>query len=599
MQLSLEDLPVLLARAASRQGLDSARNVLLKEFVSEAFRASGSNGSLHLYEITSNSCRRLISSSESPSDSEALEAVQLIAPHIRSGHPIQSGSYATADVTPGVVLLAEFRGSYGGTAVQDGIAEICADLYRRQALAELRDLAEFRNQVDPLIAALYASEDSVSVANVLATDGVLLLKCSRISICERTATGGWYLLAATSVSTPNPRADAVRRICELVANAEQEKHADPPEFVKLTSPSGFQLVGPLSLDAKWSGSRFAAIFEWDQSQIPDVQIVNTVCRHAALAFRNTERTAHTGWFFVSGLRRVFRSLTAPGQWRVKLTMIGLTAVIGFLCFLPMQLTIDGNGVLEPSHRQYLWAADEGIVMDVLVNDGQEIENGAPVIRIRNDELSLQLETVQGDLATAQSRLAALESMRVGREASRDPVLLSEHSEVTAKITSLEEQNRLLERRIQDLTITSPMKGRLFGANLKERFQGRPVIRGQYFCEVADLTQPWEIRLQVREADVRHLLNAVQRDAKLPEVTFAMATQPDVFLTVRVTEISPTTKLDSYGNLTTEIVARLEEPPAGADRPGTGVLGRIQCGKRSAGYVCFRRMIDYVSRLLFM
>ncbi len=66
-----------------------------------------------------------------------------------------------------------------------------------------------------------------------------------------------------------------------------------------------------------------------------------------------------------------------------------------------------------------------------------------------------------------------------------------------------------------------------------------------------------------ESDVRHLLDAVKsEDDKplYPEVTFALATQPEVFSTIRITQISPTTKLDSYGNLTTEVTARLVELP---------------------------------------
>lgn len=616
MLLSVEDLPALLTRAANRQEAGGAGRSLLTEFAGEVVQATGGK-SLRLIEITSNSSRVVCTvsapgSADRASQAERTSGLEAVIRQIQADKHLSlarsSGDdgrfLAMAEITSGIALLVEFNGGAGGTAVHDGIAEICADLHRRESLSELRQAVDRRQMIDPFVASLYACRDPHSLSDILATDGAALLGCRRISVCERMANGDWRLVASTSVNQPNARADAVQAICRMISDAERTASSGPPSgpgpgsgLVAARDAGAISTwVCSLNPAGDWERAEYAALFEWDASQSPDRTSLAAIRLHAAQALQSIEQTTGSVWKITTRLLAGYR------RSRLMTVAGGLLLVVAFLLLWPMELTIEGNGVLEPSRRKYLWAADEGIVTEVPVVDGQEVESNTELIRIRNEELQLQLETILGDLATARARLAAIEALRVGRESSRDPQLLSEQSEVSARIQSLEEQSRILDQRIQTLTVVSPLKGRFFGASLKERFLGRPVVRGQYFGEVADLSEAWEIRLQVRESDVRHLLDAVKSEGdqqSYPEVTFALATQPEVFSTIRITQISPTTKLDSYGNLTTEVTARLTELPADVNRPGTGVLGRIHCGKRSAGYVCFRRMIDYVSRTVFL
>ncbi len=485
MLLSVEDLPALLSRAANRQEAGGAGGSLLIEFAGEVVQATGGK-SLRLIEITPSSSRVICTVgapgfSDRALQAERLSGLESVIRQIQADKRLSlarsSGedgrSLAMAEISAGIALLVEFNGGASGTAVHDGIAEICADLHRRESLSELRQAVDRRQSIDPFVASLYACRDAHSLSDILATDGAALLNCRRISVCERKGNGDWRLVASTSVNQPNARADAVQAICRMIGDAERTSTSGPPHgpgtglgMVSMRDAGSISnWICPLNPAGDWERAEYAALFEWDASQSPDRTSLAAVRLHAAQALQSIGQTTGSVWKMTSRLLAGYR------RSRLVTLAGGLLLVLAFLILWPMELTIEGNGVLEPSRRKYLWAADEGIVTEVPVVDGQEVESNSELIRIRNEELQLQLETILGDLATARARLSAIEALRVGRESSRDPQLLSEHSEVSARIQSLEEQSRILEQRIQTLTVVSPLKGRFFGANLKSVFWG--------------------------------------------------------------------------------------------------------------------------------
>ena len=120
-------------------------------------------------------------------------------------------------------------------------------------------------------------------------------------------------------------------------------------------------------------------------------------------------------------------------------------------------------------------------------------------------------------------------------------------------------------------------------------------RGQYLFEVADPKSGWQLDLRVPEADARHVLNAIAgSDTNLP-VSFALETSPETFRQTHLQSLAASTELDAAGTLSTLAVAQVDGEGFQDQRPGSGVVAYISCGRFSAGYVWFRKMIEFVQR----
>ncbi|MCA9058602.1 MAG: biotin/lipoyl-binding protein [Planctomycetaceae bacterium] len=618
-QLGIDDLPGILDQAIAHRESHGHSASLIQVFTDE-LRQAASAECIRVLEVTAG---RIQLVGQSGNTHEPLladeEIVALAAGAGTASRPTANSRnascrIATAEISRQITIVLEIRIARLHQDFCDAVADVLADLRRRQLLTELHEMREQRAPLDQLILMLHNRPEEQKIANILATDAAAVLGCSRVSVCSRRGSGKWHLVAATGVHSPNERADAVRRIChQIAATANSSGDSDAKSFRappdQQTNPEAItaassvaavsasdkkrQLALPLDPKGDWQTCRRAVLLEWDSADKADAGAVRIICHHAILALDNSDRGRQTlisRWLHPdSGIRRLrlVASLLAP-------VVIGL-----LLVFWPMELKIEAAGILQPAQRTHIYAPESGIVTNVDITDGDEVSSGDPILQLRNDELSLQLETVLGDLASAQARLAAIESLRIGGDASRNPLLQTEQAEVKARIESLEKQRILLDARLRQLPLVVDTGGRVFGPDLRERFQGRPIVRGQYLCEIADLNQPWELRLQVPETEIRHLLHATQVGDPHPAITYSLATTPDQTDRVHLTRICQTTELDSFGNLTTTIIAQLDPGQANSERPGTGVIGYIHCGRRSAGYVCFRKLIDIVRRKILL
>lgn len=602
------DLSAMLASAVSRAGSANTPFALLKEFANEIQTAFLSE-IIYVGEVSNEGARQIILVAPPPRRQAILDEVGHCVSRTRGQQRSGENSGAShlktlsAEVLPGVQLLILIDPSDADDELQECV-EVAADLYRRSLLSVLRRNATGHQLLAQFLVSLQTATTVAEAVNILATDGTSILSCRRIAICGRTASGKWRLLAATSVAQPNDRSAAAQHLSDLVTRAERQ--AQPGERSSL-SPDMDQTaiaapvssnsdviaqVIPLTMNGQWPGSEYAFVGEWDPGQQPDPDLVSSLILAASTILDSIDLRTATFW------TRLRRRLNRKAGLR-KIVLLCVAVVAIFAMLFPVDFTIEARGELEPSIRQFVWASEDGIVSEILPQDGDLLDSGSLILKLRNDELAVQMESLQGEIATSRTRLAAVESQRVGGEASRDPQLTAEHSEVAARVEALERQLVFLKTRLGNLEIRSPIRGKLFGSSMRERFLGRPITRGQYFCEVAEMDSSWELRLRVSEADIDHLMTSADTSNGTPQVTFSLATRPGEYATVPVSSIARTTELDPSGALFTEVIATMPETPSGTERPGTGVTGRIHCGKRSLGYVCFRHISEYLTQKLFL
>lgn len=523
---------------------------------------------------------------------------------------------SSAEIADGLRIVFELRSSSESIRHQllSDLCEVFADLYRRRLVAGVVQHADREQYFRQLIELVHSDLDENRIANTLASDAAEFLKCRRVAVARRITRNRWELLAATSVNDPDPRSDAVRYLCRLVqdaATAETDSAADQPVAIQDVPAAEKQdataaekvLVRPLSISQKWADADWAIVFEqWDQLREPDAQqYLQSLCQHATTAFSNSQALKESsGWSSIRNRLRAFRE----GRMLIVVAVSGLLLL---WCLLrPAELRIEVPGQLVPVERRYLFAPDQGIITALQVQDGSEVQAGDMLCTLRNDDLELQLERLRGEMASARARLAALESLRGDRSLSQSSLVSGEQAELTEKTRSLELQIEFLKKRLSRLTLFAPISGHVHGERIREALLGRPVARGQYLFEIANTQGAWELELRVSELDVRHVKAAISESPDPLLVTFALETSPERSMQTTLLHLNDSTDVDERGQLSTRASAEFPGDKASVVssraeslelRPGAGVIASVHCGTRTAGFVYFRKLIEFLQRRL--
>ncbi len=464
------------------------------------------------------------------------------------------------------------------------LADVFADLQRRRILERHLRVAESDRSLNALIAQLHASLDSEDVANILATDSTAIFEFHRVAVAARSGRH-WRVIATTGVSEPNLRSDASRQICNWIEDAAAAS-------IESSAANSGVLVVPLQESKNWEVAQWAAVFEAGTDVNSSVKAqVDRLCHHAALALNNCDTLSHSS--VSHQLTRFIRSASRPGKLAVA--AIALIA-LAFLTLWKSELQIEVYGELTPRERAFVFAPDDGTVTDIFVDDGLDVAKTQVLCVLANEDLEVKLESTNGELAAVAARLAAIDALRGDRDSGNNLALMSaERTELQEKVASLRQQASILTERLEQLTVKSRIEGRIHGDRLRQLLFRRPVQRGQFLFEVANRKSGWQLDLRIPEADVRHVLNAMQDSVEPLPVTFALETSPGSFRSTLLESLGSSTDVDSTGRLSTLAVAGVEDDGYANQRPGAGVVAYLHCGPRSIGFVWFRKIIEFVQR----
>ena len=101
-----------------------------------------------------------------------------------------------------------------------------------------------------------------------------------------------------------------------------------------------------------------------------------------------------------------------------LVVAAIAGGVAALVLVPADFNIEAPGTLQPVVRRDVFAPRSGLVDEVLVAHGAEVDAGQPLVRLRDPALDLELKRVDGELETAQRQLDAVRATRTNRAGSR-------------------------------------------------------------------------------------------------------------------------------------------------------------------------------------
>lgn len=512
---------------------------------------------------------------------------------------VQTSATVSGDAS--IVLSIVATSTLDADDLFGSVIEVVADLYRRRLLERSVSVDANHQRQLRLLSGLHRTLDSEVVANTIATDGAVLTDARTISVARRSGSQ-WNVTAATGVSHPNDRSDAARRISAAIKEAANGRELDESSRSRTNDEGRVDdvLVRPLNVPPDWKCANWAAVVDLsNDSSDPtrdDHQLVSVLCHHGALALANCDRYAATS--FGKRSQQLFRRLTRP---RSLIFISAVCAAIAGLSLMTTELRIEAYGELVPSERVLIFAPEDGTIEELNVDDGSDVGTQQPLCILSNEDLEVQMEGLVGNLSATTARLSAIEALKGQPGSAPQAGLLSaEQLELEEKSRSLQAQVSIMQRRMAALTLTATMNGRVYGDRLTELLTHRPVQRGQFLFEVANPHNDWQLELRVSELDIRHVLHATDNGGdQHPAVRYALETSPEATHEAHLKSISASTEVQSDGQLSTLIVVDVGGKKYSGERPGTGVIAYIDCGRRRVGYVWFRKLIEFVQRNVWL
>lgn len=523
-------------------------------------------------------------------------------------------------------------------------------LAKRKTAASAPTAVEFFKGFEHFVLNLQRANDVRETASTAANDGRLLLEADRASVAYRRGRKT-AVKAISGQDSVNPRANLVRsmvRMCDLVMAMRE-----PVIFTGKVENLAPKVEEALAEYVQESGSRmvmFLPLFESEALVKPEddpkgrkppprrkkaigclvVEQVNNsqvgpggvdrakmIADHVGASLskaRSYERVfglpvwraggVVLEWFHGRKLAKTFAVLMVVG------------AVAAALVLIPWDYRVEGEGKLMPSRQARVFCPWDGKVMEVYVEDGDKVVVGQPLAKLRNEELIVEITQKKNEYNEAEKRLLALQA-EIDEAARNDDEekeirAQGEYQKTEIEIGGLIEEVRLLEQRKESLVVKSPIDGEISTFQVKQLLLNRPVSRGEVMMEVMDPTGPWRLEVAVEEHRMGHLLRAFERRrAELKEagedeqprlpVEYILATYTEATYNgvLNRPDVATRPVTEPEVGSTVEVLVEIDVDALPDPRIGAEVRSKIDCGKRSLGYVLFGDVVEFVRKYLWL
>lgn len=546
--------------------------------------------------------------------------------------------------------------------------------------------AKLTDQFENFLLQLHRSLDVAEVAATAANDGRLLLGCDRLSVAVQYGKKT-VIKAISGQDSVHQRANLVKRMGAMANKVIRMR--EPLTYTGKLDHLPPQITTPLADYIQESGSRMVIVwplFESDAvikaddkgpkridkekvpiggliiEQISESQPrpgmqekVESISDHISEALHNC--LLHNRLFLLplwKTLGDMFRFLEGRGKVKALAVTIAVAAAIAALCFVPWNYRVEGQGILMPVEQKDIFAPWDGEIVEVGVKGGDKVEEGEVLLRIRNDELLQQRLAAQNTLNEKLSTKHSLqgefdEAKRQGNKI--DELRLEGKIAATdVEILGAQQQLKVLQRRVANLTVTAPRAGTIATFEVERQLLHRPVKRGELLLEIKDETGPWWLQLEVPEHRMGHLLKALQAKQdelveeliaskpdegrelrglldryrgdksgqpltpdehqrlnelflaanKHVDVEFQLATNVETLFEGTLREIETRSNpSSSKDKAIVHVRADIDKTKLPSVRIGAEVRAKINCGKRSLGYVLFGDVVEFIQKYFWL
>jgi len=524
------------------------------------------------------------------------------------------------------------------------MCELAAEWLRSQKLRTLGDRQTLWQQSDSFARAAHESLDLKETSHIVANEGRRLIGCDRVSVAIKTGRK-CKVQAISGQDTIESRSNIVAALNKLatrvVAAGEPLWHDGqtedlPPQIEEAledyvdqsygrniavlplrepqrgTGKEETAATGELDRDNAHRGEVIGAlIVEQIESDLPP-EVFHARCdlvyEHGTRAIANS--MSHTNLF----LMPVWRAL-GRASWIIKartlpktLAVVGL--VVGLILagiFVPLDFDLEAEGTLLPQVRREVFANIDGEVIDVYVKENQVVAEGDPLLALRNPDIEIELEELQGQIQVKIREFGRLKAQLKERRSIQDrgerAALETQTYELETELANLNRKFELKKERAADLVVKAPIAGTVVSWEVEKMLRARPVMTGQVLMEIADLTQPQYLELRMPEKREGHLDEYIaSTNVEELEVEYILASDPDATLPARlpIENISLRAESDEEHGAIIKMKALPDQAPLTdlEPSPGTRFTADVKCGRRASGFVLLHEVYEWACKFFF-
>jgi GAF domain len=511
-------------------------------------------------------------------------------------------------------------------------------LERQQADRQPQDASSFLTDFEQFLLQLQRGENVEEVATTAANDGRQLLGCDRLSVAIHKGAKT-SIVAISGQDSVNARANLTRAMAQIAERVIELR--EPLTFSGRIDELSPQIEKPLADFVQESGSRMVKllplvepeplvnrredehrrktpprpretigclIIEQTAESRPRLTVesrsgllaehVSAVLTHARqndrILFLRLWQTLGHGLEWFHG-RRLAKALAA---------VAGVVLVVAALWLVPYDYRVTGKGKLMPVRRHQIFARENGDVIKILVHGSDKVKEGQPLLQMRNEQLSAELNENMSkrDQASQQMRSSQVEAQAAAKDGDRQAMLRANAARQKAQIEfdGLTKVIDIQSKRVESLLVRAPIDGWIASFQLEETLQNRPVQQGELLLEDMDESGPWRLELEVEGSRMGHVLRAwkANPDHKL-DVEFIPATALESTFSATLDSISTHSAVSNDQSMIYEMHASTDASKVPDKWIGAEVRAKINCGPRSLGYVLFGDVVEFIRQKLWL
>jgi RND family efflux transporter MFP subunit len=519
------------------------------------------------------------------------------------------------------------------------MCELAGEWFKNRKLRDLGDRHSLWAQADQFARAVHESLDVRETSYLIVNEGRRMLGCDRVTVAIKRGSK-CVVEAVSGQDTLDNRSNVVTMLGQLatrvIATGEPLWYSGstedfPPqieealeEYVDQSYTKSLAVLPlrkptkPVDAPANATGESAAPkgeiigalIIEQIESDIPREVLdprLDLVYEHSSRALANA--IDHNSLFLMPVWRAIGKSrVMVEARNLPKTITIGSTILVVLLALalIPWDFDMRAKGSVQPVDKKDVFVVEPGHITEVLVDNGAIVKAGDPLVRLRSDELPLKISQVQGELDARTEELNAIRTRLTTNsgnysetERNRDQ---SDFARAQAQVESLLAQLNLLHERQENLTIRSPIDGRVITWDAKRTLQNRPVETGQVLMSVAAEDTDYELELYMPERRVRHLVEyrdyIKSRDPNSDlQVDYILMTDPGTTHKGTVTEIHPAAESHEEHGSMVRIKVSTDDEVANL-RPGASVTADVHCGKAPLGWAFLHEAWEWLQANVF-
>jgi len=494
-----------------------------------------------------------------------------------------------------------------------------------------------RSDIDQYAHEVHGSIDFKETAVRVANEMRRVLDCDRVSVLLRNGSR-YQIVAISGQPSVNRRSNAVKLLSRLAARTLKTNrrfwYPDP-------TPLPPQIETPLNDYLTTAATRSMAILpifdrveneesareqrvskrKRDPKVVAGVVVeysgeqwelqavgpsIDMAARHAGDAIRNA--LAHKQLFLYPLWRMLGKSSVVVAARNLPKTLLAIAAAMlltAVLCLFPVDFTLPCDGVLQPQQRAKIYAAAVGRVSSIDIQHGETVAADQVLLRLGNEDIEVELETVNAEIKRQQQRLQQNKTARSSKRDSNGAPSIDDNAEtIEAELNTLNRRRDILTSKSQKLNITSPIDGHVITWDVENRLKDRPVSPGDSLLEVVSVEGSWQLELQLPDRRVGHFLRARGEQDKNEDddlkVSYQLASEPGVTFHGHVRDYSQSSQVTADQQQTIRVLVEVDSADLKQLKyVDGGVTAKIHCGRRSLGYVWLHDVGEFIqSKVLF-